>query len=744
MGKIIKILLLLIIFTGGLKANETSKQVIINGNKRISDETIKIYGEIDAKKEINEKEINLILKNLYSTDFFESVDVSFSENVLTIDLKEYPVINQLLIVGEKNNGIKRQIKKIISLKEKRSFIKSKLSDDLAIIKNLYSSIGYNFSKIEAKIKEIDNNNFDLIFEIKRGKESKITSVKFIGDKKIKDKRLRDIIASEEYKFWKFISKNTKFSQNLVNLDLRLLNNYYKSLGYYDVAITSNSAEILESGDVNLIYSIDSGKRFTIKKINTNLDPTFDNKLFLELNKEYKKFIGEYYSPFKIQKLLQSIDKLIEKNNLQFVEHNVEEILEADNIIIKFNIFEGEKVLVERINISGNNITNESVIRSELLLDEGDPYTQIKLDKSIAKIKSRNIFKNVNSKVSSGANNNLKIIDINVAEQPTGEISAGAGVGTNGGSFAINVTENNWLGQGKTLKFEIETDKETLATDILYIDPNYNFLGNQVSYNLFNRNNDKPDQGFENTLVGIGVSTKFEQYKNIYTSLGLSASYDDLRTLDSASTALKKQSGEFSELAGSYGFAYDSRDRSFMPTAGAITSFRQVLPFYADKKYISNSFSSSIYKTLSEDIIGATKFYFKSINGLDDDDVRISKRSFLSSNRLRGFQKGKVGPIDGKDHIGGNFATALNFETNLPNFLPESTNMDFGFFLDFANVWGVDYDSSIDDSNKIRSSTGFALNWSSPLGPMTFVLSQNLSKANTDETESFNFNLGTTF
>ena len=328
MGKIIKILLLLIIFTGGLKANETSKQVIINGNKRISDETIKIYGEIDAKKEINEKEINLILKNLYSTDFFESVDVSFSENVLTIDLKEYPVINQLLIVGEKNNGIKRQIKKIISLKEKRSFIKSKLSDDLAIIKNLYSSIGYNFSKIEAKIKEIDNNNFDLIFEIKRGKESKITSVKFIGDKKIKDKRLRDIIASEEYKFWKFISKNTKFSQNLVNLDLRLLNNYYKSLGYYDVAITSNSAEILESGDVNLIYSIDSGKRFTIKKISTNLDPTFDNKLFLELNKEYKKFIGEYYSPFKIQKLLESIDKLIKKNNLQFVEHNVEEILEA--------------------------------------------------------------------------------------------------------------------------------------------------------------------------------------------------------------------------------------------------------------------------------------------------------------------------------------------------------------------------------------------------------------------------------
>ena len=198
----------------------------------------------------------------------------------------------------------------------------------------------------------------------------------------------------------------------MNLDLRLLQNYYKSLGYYDISINSNSAEILESGDVNLIYSIDAGTRYVIQKISTNLDPTFDNELFLDLNKEYKKFIGEYYSPFKIQKLLESIDGLIEKNNLQFVEHNVEEILDGENIAIKFNIFEGEKVLVERINVIGNNITNESVIRGELLLDEGDPYTQIKLDKSVAKIRSRNIFRNVSSKVSNGTENNLKIIDIN--------------------------------------------------------------------------------------------------------------------------------------------------------------------------------------------------------------------------------------------------------------------------------------------------------------------------------------------
>ena len=744
MTKIIKVLIIFFIISGSSSANETINQIIINGNQRISDETIKIYAGIELKKNINENEINKILKNLYTTNFFENVDVSFSNNILTIELKEYPVVNQLILIGEKNNSIKKQITKIISLKEKRSFIKSKLSDDLEMIKNLYSSLGYNFPKIEAKVKEIDKNNLDLIIEIERGKESRIASIKFIGDKKVKDKRLRDIIASEEYKFWKFISRNTKFNKNLVNLDLRLLENYYKSLGYYDISINSNSAEILKSGDVNLVYSIEAGTRYVIKKISTNLDPTFDNSIFLGLNKEYKKFIGEYYSPFKIQKLLVSIDELIEKNNLQFVEHNVEEIIDGEDISIKFNIFEGEKKLVERINIIGNNITNESVIRGELELDEGDPFTKIKLDKSVAKIRSRNIFRSVKSNVSSGSENNLKIIDINVDEKPTGEISAGAGIGTNGGSFGIAISENNWMGEGKRLKFELEIDQESFAGDIQYSDPNYNFLGNKISYNLFNRNNDKPDQGFENTLVGFGINTSFEQYKNTYLNLGVSASYDDLQTLSSASTALKKQSGEFTELAGSYGFSYDTRNRTFMPTDGAITSFKQSFPFFADKRSISNTLSSSIYKTITEDIIGASKFYFSAINGLADEDVRISKRSFLSTKRLRGFEKGKIGPKDGKDHVGGNFASAINFEANLPNILPEDTNTDVSVFLDFGNVWGVDYDSSIDDSNKLRSSTGLALNWSSPLGPMTFILSQDLTKADTDETESFNFNLGTTF
>ena len=531
---------------------------------------------------------------------------------------------------------------------------------------------------------------------------------------------------------------------MINLDLRLLTNYYKSLGFYDIKIYSNLAKIIDSVNAELIYSIDEGKRYSIGKISTNVDNVFDKKIFFPLEKTYNNIVGQYYSPFKIKKILDEIDELIANNDLQFVEHNVQEKINESTIDITFNIFEGEKKIVERINVKGNSVTNENVIRGEFLLDEGDPFTNINLEKTIAKLKSRNIFKDVRYEVSDGTQNNLKEIDIFIEERPTGEISAGAGVGTSGGALTFGVKENNWLGTGRSVEFIIDADEESLSGTLSFSDPNYDFLGNSLNYFLKSESNDKPSQGYENSIVSGGLGTSFEQYKNLKASLGASFSYDDLRTQGNASSTLKKQSGTFSEMAANYGFSYDTRNRAFMPTSGSITNFKQSLPIYADKSSITNTFAHSSYKSITEDIVGASKIYFSSINGLGSDDVRLSKRRYLSTKRMRGFEKGKIGPVDGNDHVGGNYAAVLNLETNLPNLLPDNTNIDLGAFLDVGNVWGVDYDSSIDKSNKIRSSTGLSLNWLSPLGPMSFALSQNISKADTDKTESFRFNLGTTF
>ena len=744
MKKLLSIILS-VLFIAGSSFAEIVNEIQISGNKRVSDETVKVYGEIKPEgSDFSNSDINNILKNLYSTNFFEDVNIEIRNKKLIINLIEYPVINEIVLIGEQNTRVKNQIKKIISSKEKNSFIKNNLNKDVNLIKKLYSSLGYKFSQVETKVRNIDKNNVDLAINIDKGEITRISKIFFTGDKKIKDKRLRDIIASEEDKFWKVISRNTRFNENQIELDKRLLINYYKNLGYYDVKVTSSSAEIQDSENINLYYSIEAGKRYIFAKIETVLDSTFDKEIFFPLREKYNDLVGTYYSPFKIKKILEEIDIIIENKNLQFVEHSVQETIEGDKINLAFNIKEGKKIIVERINIKGNNVTNESVIRSELLLDEGDPFTNLNLDKSVAKLKSKNIFNRVKSEVLPGSSDDQKIIEINIEEKPTGELSAGAGVGTNGGTFAFDIQENNWLGEGKIVGINIELSEESLKGKLFYTNPNYDLLGNSIEYHIQNTSNDKPDQGYENKLITFGAGTSFEQYKDIYTNLSLNFSYDDLRTNSNASASLQKQDGDFTEMAAVYGLTYDKRNRTFMPTDGSVFGFVQSLPIYADKPFIDNTFRFSTYHEFNENYVGSGKIFLSAINGLNDEDVRLSKRKTLSTRRLRGFSKGKIGPVDGNDHIGGNYAAAVNFDVNLPNLLPDSSNTDVSFFVDFGNVWEVDYDDSLDDSNKLRSSTGINASWISPIGPMTFTLATNLSKASTDTTESFNFNLGTSF
>jgi outer membrane protein insertion porin family len=741
MLKIFTILFYLIFFN--LHA-EMVQKVVVTGNDRISDETIKVYGEITLGKDYSIAEVNNILKNLYGTNFFDNVQVSINNATLNILVKEYAVINFIELEGEKSSRIKESILEKLSLKSKQSFIENNLSKDINLIKNIYSSIGFNFVNVETEIEKFDDNRINLYYILDKGNKTGISEINFIGDKKIKNKRLRDIIVSEEDKFWKFLSKNTFLNYSNIELDKRLLINYYKSLGYYDVQVLSSNAEVSQKNLTTLTYTINAGTRYKVNKISTNVSEVIDKKLFVPLKSSFEKIIGKYYSPFTVKKLLDELDILINNNDLQFVEHSVNEILENDTIEIKINIFEGPKNLVEQINIVGNTITDEAVIRSELLLDEGDPFNNLKLEQSIARLKGRNLFGEVKQKVSEGKNANNRVIDIEVEEKPTGEISAGAGFGTNGGTFAFTITENNWLGRGIGVSTNLELSTETFVGAVNFNNPNYNFSGNSLNYFIANTTNDKSDSGFKNNIISTGIGTSFEQYRNIYISPQLTFSHDDLKVDSTASESLKKQKGTFSDLSLDYGIALDQRDRVYGTTDGYLSKFSQAIPVYADSPYIKNSYLFNKYKTISPNVIGAFKFLATAIHGLDDKDVRLSKRINLSSKRLRGFENGKVGPRDGKDYVGGNYAIVTNFEAKLPNLLPESTKTDVGFFLDIGNVWGIDYDSKLDDSNKVRSTTGINTSWLSPVGPMTFVFSQNLSKATSDVTESFNFRLGTTF
>ncbi len=737
------IIISLFLFSNTLSA-EIIKKIEISGNERVSDETIKVYGDISINQNIDNIKINEIIKNLYSTNFFEDINISVSNETLFIKLIEYPVINEIIIVGEKTNKYKEAIKDNIKSKKNGPFVKSLIKDDEIIIKKLYSSLGFNFLEVKSKVETFPKKRVNLYFEIEKGTKTKISKINFKGDRKIRDRRLRDIITSQESKFWKVLTRNTNLNESNLALDKRLLTNYYKSIGYYDVKVLSEIVELKEDSQAEITFNINAGKRYKISKISTKVDPVLDKELFLPLNDIYQKVIGNYYSPFTVKKLLDELDEIISNEDLQFIEHNVNEIINEETIELVINVLEGQKVIVEKIDILGNTVTNETVIRSGLLLDEGDPYSKVKIDKSIAQIKSKRIFGSVKENITDGSIPNSKKIEIVVEEMPTGEISAGAGVGTDGGSFAFSVQENNWLGKGVTLAASADVSEESLRGSLSFTDPDYNFTGNELSYYLKNIKNDKKDSGYENRVFGAGIGLSYEKFKDIYFSPGIGLTFDDLTTDSTASELLKKQSGSTTDLMFDYALSTDKRDRRFMPTSGYLTSFFQELPLYADQPHIKNVFSTNHYKEFSEDFIGALKFSASAVNGLNDEDVRVSQRLELSSKKLRGFEQGKIGPKDGDDFIGGNYSTSLNLEANFPNFFPEKSNAEIGLFLDAGNVWGVDYSDTIDDSNKLRSTLGVNTSWLSPAGPLSFVFSKNITKASTDVDQTFNFRLGTTF
>ena len=590
-----KYFLIIYLFTFNYLHADILEKLIIEGNNRFSVETIKVYGDIELKSDYSKNDTNKIIKNLYETNFFENISLTFVNGLMKITLKEYDSINTITIDGEKANKIKDKILERLYSQEKNSYIKSNLKKDVNMIKNAYGTLGFNFVDVEVKIEKLSDNRVNLIFFVEKGEKTKISKIYFIGDKKIRNKRLRDVIVSEEDKFWKILSKNTNLNKSNTDLDKRLLTNYYKSLGYYDVQVLSSSAEIDKNNETSITFNINAGPRYRIKKITTDITNNVDKKIFLPLNREFKRVAGKYYSPFTVKKMLEKVDFLIAKNDLQFIEHSVSEEIYQGSISIKINIFEGSKESVERINIKGNTVTQESVIRSELLLDEGDPFNNLKLEQSIAKLKARNIFGEVKQTVADGSSKNLKIIDIEVEEKPTGEISAGAGVGTNGGSFAFNIKENNWMGKGMTIASFLDLDKDSIKGQLSLRDPNYNMSGNELNYNISSIQTDKTEEsGYKNTITSLGIGTRFEQYQDIFIAPSLNYSHDSLTVDDTASTNLQKQEGSFSDLALSYSIQQDKRDKAYMPTDGFYSSFSQTIPVYADAPYLRNSYRFSKY------------------------------------------------------------------------------------------------------------------------------------------------------
>tara|TARA_B100001123_G_scaffold450932_1_gene625215 strand:+ start:1404 stop:3647 length:2244 start_codon:yes stop_codon:yes gene_type:complete len=735
---------LFFVFYNNYSNAEIVKKIEIKGNERISKETILVFGDISIGKDYQTNDINSLIKKLYDTTFFSNISVSLKNNKLSITVIENPIINTITFKGEKAQKFIEKIKELISLREKSSYIENNIKKDINLIKEFYRSLGFYFIKIDSEIEVLEKNRVNILYTIEKGETAKIAKIYFLGDKKIREKKLRDIITSQENRFWKFISRSVYLSKPRIELDKRLLKNYYRNKGYYEVDVKSTNVEYSEGEGFILTFNINAGKRYKFNKIFANVSDELEKDAFISLEKEFDKIAGNFYSQKKLQDVLELIDKLSEQKELQFINHNVEETLDGDGVDVKINIFEGEKVTIERVNIIGNNVTNDSVVRGELIVDEGDPYSALLVNKSINEIKARNIFGKVEHQILEGSTPDQKILEITVEEKATGEIMAGAGIGTDGTSFQFAVRENNWLGRGVKLESSLNLSTEKISGDLLVINPNYNYSGNALRASVDVSSTDRSNSsGFKSSRTGFLLGTSFEQYENVWISPELITAFEDIEVDGTASKNIKKMEGNFFNADLGYSITFDKRNQSFKPSKGYKSTFTQSLPLVLDSSSIMNGFTINTYHDFSEDLIGTLKFYARAINGVDED-VRLSNRLYIPRSRLRGFRAFSVGPKDGDDYIGGNYNTALSAEAQLPNLLPESYRTDFSLFLDSGNVWSVDYSDSVDDSNKLRSSFGVAANIFTTIGPMSFTLAQDITKASTDKTESFNFRLGTSF
>ena len=743
---LLKIALSIFLITGSVNA-EILNKFDISGNKRISDETIIIFSELKVNEEVSKSKLDQVIKNLYKTNFFKNISLNFENNILSIQVEENPIIENLEIAGIKKQSLVEFIKGKIRLAEMKSFDEELLSSDLDLINNILKTNGYYFTEISSS-KNINNslNTVDLKIDIKLGEKARINKIVFLGEKIFKDKRLKEVIASEEHRFWKFISKNVYINQELINLDKRLLTNYFKNNGYYNVKVENSFVEFDKESNFNLIYNITPGKKFFFNNFSLNLPTDYDPELFERISKKFPKLKGKTYSLLKINDILEDINDIALTKQYEFINASLKEEILGNKINFRIIISESEKFYIEKINIKGNFTTLEEVIRNNLIVDEGDPFNEILFNKSINDIQSLGIFKKVEAEINEGSNSSLKKIDLEIEERPTGEISLTAGFGTTGETLGGGIRENNFLGKGIRLDTNIELTPDSVKGKFIYSKPNFNYSDNTLFTSIKSSSSDfMTDSGYKTSEIGFSLGTRFEQFQNIFLRPEVDFLIEDLETSSKASSTLKKQEGSYTDLYFNYSINQDLRDKKFRTEDGYVTTFTQELPIISDNSEISNAFEVTKYKKLSSTskMIGKVSFFGKTVTGLSDD-VRISKRLNIPSSRLRGFQRGKVGPIENNDYIGGNHLSSLNLSATLPNVVQGLDNLDVGVFFDAANLWGIDYDSSLDDKSTIRSSTGVALNLLTPIGPLSFSFSNALSKASSDKTETFRFNLGTQF
>ena len=748
MLKFINIIILFLCFNFSVFANEIEaiKEIKVNGSQRISYDTILSYGQIDLDTQYSEKSSNNIIKNLYDTQLFSDVAINYSENILTITVKENPTINLVFFEGNKSKKDEDLIEEI-KLKERSVFSRSKVKEDVKRLLELYQRSGRLSAEIDPSVELLDNNRINLIYTIDEASVSNVSKISIIGNKAFTDKEIKKIMTTKTPSLLKFWSSGGQYDPDRIEYDKELIKNFYSENGYVNFKFTSSMAQLINNtNNFEIILSISEGDefKFGIIKVETEFEKLDSNIIEGNLASN----TGNIFNSKIIKDSVEFIKNSSSAYGFTFIE--IDPIMVINNtektVDITFDINEGPKVYINRININGNVRTIDSVIRREFNFSEGDAYNKFSVNYSKDSIKALNFFESVDVTEVRVEDTDKLDLNIDVVEKNTGSASIGAGYGDqNGATLTAGLSESNFLGKGQKVKVSTSFSTTQNLYDFSITEPYFAGKDLSVRTDIYSRFDDPANVKYETETVGLGFSLGFplSLSNRITTKYSLLSSKTKADNDATVYERLLAGTSTISQIG--YSLSIDKRNSPYKPTSGSIFKIDQNLAGVGGtSNFIENKISYKIYKKLSKTFTGAIKSEIGSINGYSGKYAPLDSMFNIGGKNLRGFKYGKVGPQLSSSFTGGNYYYVISNETNFD--LPiDEYDISSSLFLDVGSVWGLDNRyGSIDDQHKIRASIGINLVWDSAVGPINFVLAEPFMSEPTDTTDKFSFDIGYNF
>jgi outer membrane protein insertion porin family len=734
------------------KANIEVRSIQVAGTQRIDSAAVETYLGIAPGSTVSREDINEGLGKLYATGFFSDVKITPLNNSLKVEVQENPSINEVRFEG--NDQIdKEDLEKEISLKSRSVYTRNKVQDDLKRLLEVYRRNGRYSAQITPKIVPLEQNRVDLVYEITEGPEAKIRHITFIGNDSFSTSTLEQVLNSEEEAWWRFLSDNDKYDPDRLNYDQELLRRFYREQGYADFKVTSAIAELSPQKEAfYLTFTLAEGPQYTLGKVEVKSSlpkaklPDFSERIVTKT--------GDTFNATDMETSVDNLIAALGDEGFAFVDIDPQITRRTEGktptIDLAYQMKEGPRVYIERINITGNNRTLDEVIRREFRLAEGDAYSNTKLKRSEQRLNNLGYFEKVTVSTDQGSTPDKTVVNVDVVERSTGEITMGAGFSTSDGALAdLGIRERNFLGHGQDLRARVMFAERRQQYDIGFTEPY--FLGRELetgfdlyrTVQTFERN-----ANFDREANGVNLRTAYKLGEKTKHQLRYGYELNEISNVDDdASIYIQQQEGEFVTSLIGQSLIFDERDNRFSPTSGAYFRANQDLAgLGGDDQFLRHEVQSEYYIPLAKKWTLLFAGALGHIEGISDD-VRISQRFFIGSKEIRGFANAGIGPRDAatEDALGGNTYYIGSAEVRFPLGLPDDLGVSGAAFVDAGSLFGLDIaGAGIDEDASPRVAAGFGIAWSSPFGPIRLDFASALAKEDYDETELVRFSFGTRF